>query len=350
MSEETPSGQQIGRLIIAEQAAQFMLATSRVHLNLGQDIMVTTEDKIWRVLTSHLGRTEHRRGWTTPLGILLAILVVFPTTDFRPFVVSADTWRAFFLFSVVVCIGWLGLSLWRAGDRSSVSAFLKSLVQSKGSAVDDLVAEIKITAISTEMAGAVIAAQESGAIFRDTFEDFEGWRQYQEGTVSQSDEIRPHSGTFCLKKDGASDPHGGFRELGKNIHLGLVLSGWVYRPERRTRGLADRLALENGDFDGYGFVVDHSGNTVWIERRDNGSGVRIEEMVSFTAPVGEWYRFQLDMKTGGRLQLVLYSRSGAELIRTPEVSDEKYTSFDRVVVHGGFPYYVDDLEIARYEA
>ena len=349
MSEPTPSNEQIGSLIIAEQAAQLMQATSKVHLNLGQDILVTTEDKIWRILANHLASVERRRAWTTPLGILLAILVVFPTTSFRQFLFPAETWQAFFLMCAAGSFYWLARSLWQAGDRGSVTAIFKSVLQPKGATVDDVVAEIKRTAIGSEKAGDLITAEEAGVILRDRFDGFSDWRQYGVGSVSQSNEITPYSGTFCLKKDGANDPNGGFRELGRQTGVGLVLAGWIWSPQSRAGGMCDRLALENSGFDGYGFAVDHSSNKVCIERRDNGFAAAIGETVSFTPPSGQWYRFKFHIKIGGGLLLMLYGRSGEELLRTPEVLDDKHTSFDRVVVHGGFTYYVDDLKIARYQ-
>lgn len=192
--------------------------------------------------------------------------------------------------------------------------------------------------------------EEVRAIFADRFEGFSEWQQYGEGRVSQSEEVAPFSGNFCLKKDSASDPNGGFRGLGSHVNLGLSFSGWIYSPESRAGGRADRLALENSSFDGYGFTVDHSSNRVWIERRENGSARPIGQMVSFTPPSDQWYGFKFYVKSGGVLQLMLHSRSGAELLRTPEVVDDNYTSFDRVVVHGGYPYYVDDLRIDALEA
>jgi hypothetical protein len=351
MSDLTPPAEQIGTVDFAAQAAQWIQATSTVYLNLGQEIIVTTEDKIWRILANHLARIENRNAWVTPLGILIAILVVFPTTSFQPFIVSAETWQAIFVISGLLSFGWLVRSLWQSRDSKSVIAFFKSLLQSKGpTIIDDLVAEIKRTAIPSETAGEVIAAQESQVIFRDRFDSFKDWQQYGNGSVSQSKEIPPYFGTFCLKKAGASDPNGGFRELGKHLDLGLVFSGWIYSPEKRAGGKADRLALENSSFDGYGFAVDRNRNRVWIERRENGRPSPISSMISFTPPVGQWYKFQFYVKTGGRLQLNLYSRSGEELLSTGDVRDEKYTSFDRVVVHGGFPYYVDELRITPYQA
>ena len=192
-------------------------------------------------------------------------------------------------------------------------------------------------------------AEEARIIFRDRFDGFNDWRQYEEGSVSHSNEIPAYSGTFCLKKDGASDPNGGFRELARHADLGLVFSGWIYSPESRAGGRADRLALENSGFDGYGFTVDHGSNRVWIERRESGRPTLIGSTVSLTPPLGEWYKFEFYMRIGGRLQLILCRRSAEVILATPEVVDTTYTSFDRVVVHGGFPYYVDEIKITAYQ-
>jgi hypothetical protein len=203
--------------------------------------------------------------------------------------------------------------------------------------------------VTTADASSATSAQEAGVVFRDRFDDFAGWQQYGQGRVSRSDEITPRSGAFCLRKDSAGDPSGGFRQLPRPVDLGLVFSGWIYSPERRAGGRADRLAVEDRDFDGYGFCVDHGSDAVWIERRDRGRATVIGSRVTFAAPIGEWYRFQFYMKTGGRFQLNLHSRSGDDLLTIPEAVDGRHSSFDRIVVHGGFVYYVDELKLSVSE-
>ena len=123
-------------LILKGVAGKFIQDSSRVYSNLGQEIIITTEDKIRLCLIEHLSRMEKRNAWITPLGILLTIVIVFPTTTFRDaFYLSAATWQAMFVIGGVICFGWLIRSIWNAQVSSSMN---------------DVVAEIKQTGIVHE--------------------------------------------------------------------------------------------------------------------------------------------------------------------------------------------------------
>ena len=83
-------------------AARFIQEDSNVTYNLGQNVIVTTEDKIRLCLTKHLQRIEQKNSWAVPLGILLTILIIFPTTTFKDFIVSAEVWQAIFIISGII--------------------------------------------------------------------------------------------------------------------------------------------------------------------------------------------------------------------------------------------------------
>lgn len=121
---------------IVEYAGLIIQQKSKLHLNLEQDFILTTEDKVLICLTKHLSRMENKKAWWTPLGILLTILVVFPTTNFQPFLfMSADGWMALFLFFGILSIAWL------------IYAYSQSRVSTS---INEVVGEIKKTAIITE--------------------------------------------------------------------------------------------------------------------------------------------------------------------------------------------------------
>jgi hypothetical protein len=103
-------------------ASQFMQDTSKVYSNLGQEIIITTEDKIRLCLMKHLSQMEKRNAWIAPLGILLTIAIVFPTTTFRDFFfLTADTWKAIFVISGLISAAWLIRTLWEARVSSSLT-------------------------------------------------------------------------------------------------------------------------------------------------------------------------------------------------------------------------------------
>jgi hypothetical protein len=191
--------------------------------------------------------------------------------------------------------------------------------------------------------------QQQQVIFQDA--DFSDWTPYEGGIVSQSKDIAPRTGVYVLKKSGPEvDPSGGWKKIEKNIDLGFIFSGWIYRPDKQdAAGKGDRLAVENSTYQAYGFAVDHNSNTAWIERRDGKGkqGQPIGSKIPFTpiSLVDQWYRFEFTAELGGKFSLQIYDQSGKLLVNVPTVSDDKYSSFDRVGVHGGFPYYVDNLKI-----
>jgi Ca2+/Na+ antiporter len=193
-------------------------------------------------------------------------------------------------------------------------------------------------------------------VFYDTFDPFVDWQEQESwgGALFQSGEQK-RIGSYSLKKSGTrGDPSGGFKEIGAIINRGFVLSGWLYRPSGSVDGPCDRLAVENGEFNGYGFTVDHRDGMVWIDLREDGrsSEPYLSSKNSFNLPEGQrfkdqWYQFEFYVRANGRLEIHIYD-SLDNLIGSAGVSNDQYNSFDRVAVHGGSPYYVDALRIGSY--
>ncbi len=120
-------------IIIGALASQMVQGTI-VHVNLAQNAIVITEDKVKLCLIEHLSRTEARREWTTPGGILLTILVIFPTTTFQDFGLAAATWKAMFV------IGALAAGVW----------LVKAIIRCRNApTVDDIVATMKRASVPT---------------------------------------------------------------------------------------------------------------------------------------------------------------------------------------------------------
>ena len=181
-------------------------------------------------------------------------------------------------------------------------------------------------------------------VYYDDFDNDQGWEQYLDGTVALSDDIQAHSGKYCLKKQDNNDPNGGFKSIGRKINLGFIFSGWIYRPSGRPGGQGDRLAIEDANFNGYGLSVAHGRNIAQIERRDKGSATTISAGVQFNPPQDEWYKFEIHTTRSGRISLYLDDSQGNRLL-SAAANDSIHTEFDRVTIHGGHPYYVDDFRI-----
>lgn len=186
-------------------------------------------------------------------------------------------------------------------------------------------------------------------LFYDNFKSFKGWQKYKEGEVSLSNEIVPKRGKYCLKKELHHDRvGGGFKNLRKSIGLGIVFSGWIYRPSNSSStSLGDRLAIEDKNNNGYGFSVDHRLEAIWIERRDKGIHAVISKQESYSPPKDKWYQFIFYIRPEGKFNLEIHDGSGEGSKKVSSDYDISYKKFDRVVVHGGFPYYVDDLKVVK---
>jgi hypothetical protein len=184
---------------------------------------------------------------------------------------------------------------------------------------------------------------QSESIFYDA--DFCDWEQYDEDAVSQYGE-HPRIGRCCLRKDSLADPQGAYKKLQGRIDSGFVFSGWLRRDELSDSN-NNRLALEDVNYNGYGFSVSHSRQVMWIERRERGRVVSryLTKPANCNVALGQWYRFEFVVREGGRFELCLYSESGSHLSPRIIGSDTMFRGFDRVAVRGGYPYYVDELEI-----
>ena len=108
--------------------AAHLMKDSNVHLNVSQEVIITTEDKVRICLIEHLKKVEHKKGWIAPLGIFIAICTTLSTSTFNNIFLDAPTWRAIFLLVGVISFCWL---VW-----SVIMAF-------KSEKVDDIVLELK---------------------------------------------------------------------------------------------------------------------------------------------------------------------------------------------------------------
>lgn len=199
--------------------------------------------------------------------------------------------------------------------------------------------------LSPEIAHELLSPLPSSSLFSDNFNKFIEWYNYGKGIVIQSNDIA-HNGNFSLKKDSNSDPNGGFKKLKKRTGLGIVFSGWIYRPSKSAGGLGDRLAIEDSNFNGYGFCIAHNNNLVWIERRDRGKPSIISDKKNYIALKDKWYRFEFYLKEKGEFNLIIFDEMGGGAVDL-NGRDFIYNTFDQVSVHGGFPYYIDNLKVDR---
>ncbi len=114
---------QIGTVSIKNR----LVTDSGIHVNLAQDVIVTTADKVKLCLSEHLGRMEKKRAWMTPLAALVTIVITFVTATFKDWVLSAAVWCAVFLIAGVISLFWLLYAILQAIKSTKIEDIVEEL-------------------------------------------------------------------------------------------------------------------------------------------------------------------------------------------------------------------------------
>lgn len=85
-----------------------------VYKNLGQEVMVTTVDKVRLCLMTNRDSLTAKNGWLTPFGLFLALLTTLVAADFREFIFKPNVWVAIYVIGTIISFVWLCSSAWIA--------------------------------------------------------------------------------------------------------------------------------------------------------------------------------------------------------------------------------------------
>lgn len=299
----------------------------------------------WDYIKSKVRQIKDESGvfmviWSAFLGAFISSLIFTLTSDFPTSptgsisVGKAISWTATILCFVISILCFI---FWRKTTQTQHTQVSYVLEQME-------IIEARYKSTSSEEQIDEEVGTKGNIVYEDSFQNLDGWERYLDGEISLSNEITPRYGNYCLKKDGNNDPHGGFRSVGKTFGLGFVFSGWIFRPSSKKGGKGDRIAIEDKSFNGYGFSIAHGGKFLVIERRDSGIAVEISGRVPFNAPRDSWYSFNFHSTPDGKFAIHINDEHGNRLSAITAI-DSRYTFFDRIVIHGGHPYYVDTLKI-----
>ena len=96
------------------------IEVTETYSNLSQEVVTITTDKLKIIHTEYLSDIERRREWIAPLGIIISIILIFVTADFKDAVFKASTWEAFFLMSAILTAIWFVKSIYRSIKSKSV--------------------------------------------------------------------------------------------------------------------------------------------------------------------------------------------------------------------------------------
>jgi hypothetical protein len=97
-------------------------------VNLQQQVLITTEDKIRLCLGANLAKMERRKDWIAPLGVVVAIVATLVSADFKSSLsLEGGTWKAIFIVALVLAVGWLVRCLRMAGASPSLDKIIVEL-------------------------------------------------------------------------------------------------------------------------------------------------------------------------------------------------------------------------------
>ena len=84
--------------------------------NIKSDVIEITEDKLENILLKHIKRMGTRKGWLTPLGLFITVVLAnVPTSFSAKFGIPASIWESSFILAGIGFGGWLFVSLIRLG-------------------------------------------------------------------------------------------------------------------------------------------------------------------------------------------------------------------------------------------
>ena len=110
--------------------AQSLISDSQVILNLGQEVHITTRDKVELGLRRTLPDYSTKEQLAAAVGVFVAFVAGLLTSEFHAFAsLSADTWRAVFLISSVLSGLWMIREVVRWIRRPSIQDVVDSICE-----------------------------------------------------------------------------------------------------------------------------------------------------------------------------------------------------------------------------
>ena len=104
------------------------LKQSAVHINLGQQMIIVTEDRLRLDLNDLSDSTKHRQKWHAPAGMFMTEMAASVTSDFHDTVgISGPQWEALFRLLMVITLFWLLAALIRARRGPSADSLIDRL-------------------------------------------------------------------------------------------------------------------------------------------------------------------------------------------------------------------------------
>ncbi|QEY75118.1 hypothetical protein [Pseudomonas denitrificans (nom. rej.)] len=106
---------------------KFTIDVVQTHDNTSQEVITITRDKLKLVVIEHIGRMENSSSWQMPLSLLVTIVLVLCTADFRAFIsLDPPFWKAVFYIGAVLSLIWLAVCLWRVNKAPTIDELINA--------------------------------------------------------------------------------------------------------------------------------------------------------------------------------------------------------------------------------
>src|SRR6266550_8301890 len=104
---------------------------STIHMNVGQEMVITTVDKLRLCLIENRDSLADKREWVTPLGLFVTLSATLAATDFHDFLLKAAVWNAIYIIGAAGCLLWLVRAIAKAWNNRNLGS------------IDTIIARIK---------------------------------------------------------------------------------------------------------------------------------------------------------------------------------------------------------------
>ena len=183
--------------------------------------------------------------------------------------------------------------------------------------------------------------------YTDTDELKNVWTKYDQGDIV----LETKGSNNYIKKINNNDPNGGYFTFENVDDKIIYVSLDTQRPSGTSGGSQDRFSLvsrkgNSGKIEGYGSGI--TPNQFKIERRYNRGDAQTEIQTNYTRIEDEWINVFLAIDP---IENKIYSRlkDSDGNIEILETTDANYNKFDSFFIHGGYEYYIDNIEIGYIE-
>lgn len=122
-----PSGSD--ELALRVDLVQSIRNTTRLSVNVAQDVHITTRDKIELALRKTLPSYVDVSSFLGPLGVFLAVFVGLLTADFKTmFGLDKDVWQAIFVLTALLSLTWTAWNLLRFVRRKKLQDIVQAII------------------------------------------------------------------------------------------------------------------------------------------------------------------------------------------------------------------------------